>query len=514
MLSKTFTLLFFLRKPKNYVNGKVPIYIRFTVDGSRIELATKRDCEPEKWNPSIGRKFGTKDEARSLNSYLDSLQLKVFEAHRRLIDAGTDITAEAIKGALTGATDQTKMILGVFSQHNKEMEALVGKDFAKGTYNRYEAALRNVREFLLWKYKVADLPIEKLDYELISSYAFYLKSQRNISHNTTMKYLVYFKKIVLICVKNNWISKDPFFAFNMSKREVDRHPLNEMELRRIQEKHFSNDRLRKVRDIFLFSCFTGLAYVDVYKLRKTELIDGFDGKKWLSIKRQKTDTPANIPILPAAQKILDRYKGHPQCASTGRLLPVMTNQRMNSYLKEIADVCEINRPVTFHLARHTFATTVTLANNVPIESISKMLGHRKVTTTQIYAKIVDKKISSDMRDLEEILTKKSYIEVEGKGVMRTSCVQTMDLYDKSKIYLQKFPSIIGSRMAQQLDNKWVSACDSHHHLITKFCDWINTDEGLDFWYEISLLYKNEAVFVSNSDLVEIFNKYRISFLSK
>jgi integrase len=214
-----------------------------------------------------------------------------------------------------------------------------------------------------------------------------------------MKYLVYFKKIVLICVKNGWLARDPFFAFSMAKQEVDRRPLDEYELRAVEMKKFKNERLQKVRDIFLFCCYTGLSYVDVQKLKRSEIIDGFDGRKWLSIKRQKTDTPSKIPLLAVPLQILDRYSDHIQCISQDRLLPVMTNQRMNSYLKEIADVCGIERNITFHLARHTFATTVTLSNNVPIESVSKMLGHKDLRTTQHYAKIVDKKVSNDMEDL-------------------------------------------------------------------------------------------------------------------
>lgn len=359
MLSKTFNLLFYLKKPKNYVNGKMPIYLRVTTDGCRFELAAKRDCEPEKWNSASGRVSGTKQDVRSLNAYLDSLQAKVYDAHRTLIDSSKEITAESIKNVLLGISDHPKMILEIFREHNKEMHALIDKDFARITYNRYAAALRNVEEFLLFKYKVLDVSLDKLDYGLISAYAFYLKGKRNISHNTTMRYLVYFKKIVLLCVKNGWVARDPF----------------------------------------IFCCYTGLSYVDVQKLKRSEVIDGFDGRKWISIKRQKTDTPSKIPLLPAALEIFGRYSEHIHCINHDRLLPVLTNQRMSSYLKEIADVCGIDRNITFHLARHTFATTVTLSNNVPIETVSKMLGHKDLRTTQHYAKIVDKKISNDMEAL-------------------------------------------------------------------------------------------------------------------
>ncbi|MCE7039557.1 site-specific integrase [Dyadobacter sp. CY312] len=403
MLSKTFNLLFYLKKPKNYVGGKMPIYIRVTTDGGRFEMAAKRDCEPDKWNPVSGRISGTKHDVRSVNAYLDSLQAKVYDAHRTLIDSRKEVTAESIKNMLLGIDDQRKMILQVFREHNQEMHDLIGKDFARSTYNRYEAALRNVEEFFLFKYKVSDVSLEKLDHNLISAYAFYLKAKRNISHNTTMRYLVYFKKIVLLCVKNGWIVRDPFFAFNMAKVEVDRRPLNEAELASIVKKKFTNDRLCKVRDIFIFCCYTGLSYVDVQKLRRSEVIDGFDGRKWISMNRQKTDTPSKIPLLPQALNILSRYSGHLQCTNSDRLLPVMTNQRMNSYLKEIADVCGIDRNITFHLARHTFATTITLSNNVPIETVSKMLGHKSLKTTQHYAKIVDRKVSNDMELLRRKL---------------------------------------------------------------------------------------------------------------
>jgi hypothetical protein len=292
MLSKTYTLLFYLKKPKNYVDGKMPIYMRFTIDRQRIEIATKRDCEPDKWNASSGRKVGQKEDVRALNAFLDSLQTKVYEAQRNLVDAGKPVTANSIKDILTGVADRPRMIMGIFKEHNDEMLALVGKDFTRGTYNRYEAAMRNVQEFLLYKYKVKDVSLDKLDYGLISAYAFYLKHKRNISHNTTMKYLVYFKKIVLICVKNGWIVRDPFFAFSMAKQEVDRRPLDENELKAIEIKEFPNERLRKVRDIFLFCCYTGLSYVDVQNLKRSEMIDWLDGKKWLSINRQKTDTPS------------------------------------------------------------------------------------------------------------------------------------------------------------------------------------------------------------------------------
>lgn len=251
-----------------------------------------------------------------------------------------------------------------------------------------------------------------LNYQFIADFEFYLKTVCGCGHNSTMKYLLNFKKIVLICVKNDWLHKDPFSAYRMPKIVVDRVALSAEELLTILKKKFITERLRLVRDIFVFSCYTGLAYVDVQKLRRSEIIIGIDGGQWLQIKRQKTESRSSIPLLPEAITILNKYENHPQCASASRLLPVLSNQKMNAYLKEIADVCGIEKNITFHLARHTFATTVTLSNGVPIESVSKMLGHRDLRTTQLYAKVIDSKISEDMRRLKESLTDKL-----GKGAV-------------------------------------------------------------------------------------------------
>lgn len=404
MLSKTFSLLFFLKKPRNYKGGKMHIYLRFTVEGRRVELSTQRDCEPDRWNSRAGRKIGNKEDVKLLNSYLDTLQNRAYDIHRHLVDHNIPVTPERLKSMFSGKADKAISLMDVFRKHNDEMFALVGRDFTLSTCNRYEAALGNVSKFLYYKYKSKDIEIDQLTYSFISDYAFYLKAIRHISHNTAMRYLKYLKKVVLLCVKNGWIPRDPFFAFKISFDEVDRRPLDLEELAKIANKEFNNYRLRKVRDIFLFCCYTGLAYVDVKNLHRKDIILGHDKKQWISIKRQKTGTPSRIPLLTVPKAIIDLYADDPACINDGRLLPVLTNQKMNSYLKEIGDVCQIERPITFHLARHTFATTVTLSNDVPIETVSKMLGHKDLKTTQHYARIVDRKVSNDMAKLSERLS--------------------------------------------------------------------------------------------------------------
>lgn len=406
MLVKSFTLLFYLKRRAGYKAGELPIYMRVTVDGDRFEITTKRQCEPERWNAAAGRKLGTKEDARALNAYLDSLQARVYLAQESISNLGKEVTAARIKDRLLGIQERPNTICEIFREHNEQMRELVGKDFVKTTYNRYVTALKNLEEFLRYKYNASDIRLDELDYDFISNYAFYLKAKRNISHNVTMKYLVYFKKIVLICVKKGWLPRDPFIEFSLARRDADRFPLDEDELIAIEERHFSNERLMVVKDIFLFCCYTGLSYADVKNLSNASISRGFDGRRWITIKRQKTDVPSRIPLLPVPESILIKYQGHVKCQNDG-VLPVLSNQKMNSYLKEIGDVCGIDKEITFHLARHTFATTVTLANDVSIESVSRMLGHRNIKTTQHYAKIVDKKISEDMMLLaDKLMTKR------------------------------------------------------------------------------------------------------------
>ena len=406
MIMKSFGLLFYLKKPKGYASGERPIYMRITVDCQAKEISVKRGCDPSVWDIKTGRAQGKRESIKALNAYLDTLQAKVYEAKHLLIQSGKTVTAEGVRNLVQGRKvpeERPRMIMEIFKHHNDQMAALVGREFAAGTMERYHTSLKHTRSFLEWKFKAPDLDIRKLDFELITDYEYWLKSVRHCDHNTTMKYLSNFRKIINRCIRNGWLLRDPFLGFKMTKREVERYPLTEDQLNALKNKTFAMERLTQVRDIFLFCCYTGLAYADIQKLRRSEIVTGIDGEKWIFTKRQKTDSSSHIPILPAAMGILQRYSDHPQAMLRDRVLPVSSNQKMNAYLKEIADVCGIHQNLTFHIARHTFATTVTLSNGVPIETVSKMLGHRNLKTTQHYAKILDRKISLDMLLLKEKL---------------------------------------------------------------------------------------------------------------
>jgi site-specific recombinase XerD len=398
------SVLFHGKRTKSQNDSLLAIYLRVTINGQRMEISTKRTIEKDKWSSISGKAKGNLEEARSLNAYLDLLRNKVYGYQRELIREDKPVTLDHFRMKWNGITEKPKMILDVFQEHNDQVAALVGKGFAAGTLERYITSLKHTRSFIQWKFNRDDLPITSLNYEFMSQYAFWFRSVKNCDHNTTMKYLSNFKKIVIICLKNGWLSKDPFYGFKLARKEVVREFLTDEELGLIRSKYFAVERISQVRDIFLFSCYTGLAYADVKKLKRSEICVGVDGEKWIFTSRQKTDTLSRIPLLTQAIEILDRYKNYPSCDNADRLLPVLSNQKMNAYLKEIADCCSILKPFTYHTARHTFATTITLSNGVPIETVSKMLGHRNLKTTQHYAKILDKKVGDDMRRLKEKLS--------------------------------------------------------------------------------------------------------------
>lgn len=403
MLEKSFSILIYLKKPKYYQTGDpYQVYLRITVDGERAEFSLKRTWDLSRWNNRSGRASGTKEDAKSMNSFLEIMTTKVHDARRKLIDANKEVNANAIRNQILGVDDR-KYILREFRAHNDQIAALVPEEYSAGTLDLYERTLLHVSRFMEWKYNVEDMDIRKLNYEFISQFSFWLKSERKCQHNTTIKYLTYFKKIVLLCVKRRWLPQDPFAEFSLAKKENERPYLTDAELKKIGEKSFPTERLSVVRDIFLFSCYTGLAYADVLKLKQSEIVQGFDGEEWINTSRQKTTTASKIPLLPSALAIIKKYVDHPVCQLKGTVLPILSNQKMNAYLKEIADTCGISKNLSFHIARHTFATTVTLSKGVPIESVSKMLGHKNLKQTQHYAKILDLKVSGDMLTLKKRL---------------------------------------------------------------------------------------------------------------
>lgn len=399
MLESSFGLFFFLKQPKNQKNDERYVYLRITVDGVAKEISTKRIWQESRWDGKAGRPKGNKEDAASLSSALDALRMQVYATKNKLLLGGKAVTSAAIKDVLTGKNEENRMLLDLLEIHNQRMESLIGKEYALNTLKKFKTTLKQTRIFVQSKYGQDDIAISDLNYEFISDFSYWLKTTQSCDQNSVIKYVKNIKKIVLDCIKKGWLQRDPFIGFKLSAKEVQIIPLSQEDLTKLTEKEFSIMRLKLVRDIFLFSCYTGLAYVDVCNLRKEQIVKGFDGEQWIMTCRKKTETPTRVPLLPQALSIIEAYKDYSRCVDGGFVLPILTNQKMNAYLKEIADICGVTKRLTFHIARHTFATTVTLGNGVPIETVSKMLGHKNLKQTQHYAKIMDIKISQDMRAL-------------------------------------------------------------------------------------------------------------------
>jgi len=400
-MNATISILFYLKRAKANAQGLAPIFQRITINGRRLDNSTGKFVDPSKWHPEMSKMRGNSEEARLINGHLDNLRTKILIAEKELNKKDIPVNLETLKNMLLGTKERQRLLVPIFEEHNNKIKELLGIEYAPGTYERYQTSLKHTKDFLNWKYSISDIDITKIDHAFITDYEFYLRSVRKCANNTAVKYIKNFNKIIKLCLANDWLDKNPFANYKSKVKEVERVYLSEVEIQNIINKDFKTERLSLVRDIFLFSCFTGLAYIDVKNLTKSHISIGIDGDKWIFTHRQKTESASKIPVLPVTQMIIDKYADHPQAINEEKLLPILSNQKMNAYLKEIAAVCEIEKELTFHIARHTFATTVTLTNGVPIESVSKMLGHKNLRTTQHYAKVLDKKVSEDMKILRD-----------------------------------------------------------------------------------------------------------------
>jgi site-specific recombinase XerD len=306
-----------------------------------------------------------------------------------------------VRDAVLGVnTAKPKMLAEIWEEHIEGLSKLIGKESTVATCQKYTAAKNHFVNYLKIYYKTTDVPIKSVDHYMITQFAMYLKTERGCNFNTANKFLQNLKRITFICLRHGWLLKDPFVGISLSMKEVDRPYLTEDELRTLMEYTSDIERLIRVRDFFVFSCFTGLAYIDIYKLRKKEIEQHTQGY-WIKTRRQKTGGKTSVLMLDIAIQIIHKYVVFDALKDDDHVLPIISNQKMNAYLKELADLCGITKNLSFHVARHTFATTVTLTNGVPIESVSRMLGHKNIMSTQHYARIVDQKVGDDMLRLSQ-----------------------------------------------------------------------------------------------------------------
>ena len=393
----TFGLLFYIRRDKTNKKGEAPVFMRLTINGERADASIKRFIEPHAWNSDKGKANEKCRGGKDLNLYLDAISANILQIQRDFELDKKEVSAQIILNRYLGKDQSDRhTLMEVFHAHNKKCRALIGINFAPDTVLRYETCLRLTEEFMRNTYKKEDCYLDEVTKQFVEEFEFYLKTVRKCCHNTTTKYLANFKKIVRIALANGWMKKDPFAQIRFHLDEVEREFLEKQELKTLLSKKISIPRLAQIRDIFCFCCFTGLAFSDVKQLKSEHLVTDINGMVWIRKTRQKTKNMCNIPLLDEANKILDRYKDHPYCQTQGVLLPVCSNQKMNMYLKELADICGIRKNLSTHCARHTFAT-LTLASGATIDNVAKMLGHANVNMTRHYAKVLDSSIMRDMQ---------------------------------------------------------------------------------------------------------------------
>ncbi|MFD2602607.1 site-specific integrase [Flavobacterium suzhouense] len=403
MLAGNFSVSFFLKTPRKYQAERY-IYLRIIVDGKPAEISISRKCPVSRWNQNRQRMSGDDETAQTLNHFLELIVNRVHQFRNELFFKKQAITSKKLIDHVTGRDNSSVKVVQEFQKHNEEMLALVKRgEYAFGTYERFEISKKHLQEFLRYRYQIDEIDFRDITLEFIKNYEFYLKTVKNISNNTALKYITNFKKVVLIGIDLEIITHNPFKRFKTKKIRLFKKPLSREELHKIEHHNFDLPRLSLVRDIFVFQCYTGLSYADTFNLKWSNVSIGIDGTLWLISERQKTGRPIHIPLLPKAHEIIERYRNHPMCHKKGSLLPISSNQKMNAYLKEIADICGINCALTTHKARRTFASTVTLANDVPIHIVKEMLGHHSIQQTEEYAVTEQQAVGREMQRLRQRL---------------------------------------------------------------------------------------------------------------
>lgn len=407
----TFSILFWINTSRLKEN-KADVYVRISRNGKRVNISLKAKVNQNLWDSRKAKVKGNSKEAKQVNQLLEITRSQIYQAYLELKEKEGTITPQAIKSHYLGENQENYSLRDIIVYHNEKNECLLNKY----TLRHYRTTQRYLMEYIQKEYKLEDIYLKDLNFSFVVGFESFLRSykprhyQKSIEQNTIMKHIQRLRKMITLAFHMEWIDRDPFIKFKSRIQKREREFLTENEIFKIDSITFPTERLEVVRDLFIFSCYTGIAFGDIMLLNNSNLVKGVDGNDWIVTKRKKTLNPVKVPLLPKALKIILKYKNSPRTVIIDRLLPKISNQKANSYLKEIAELAEIKKNLTFHMARHTFATTVTLSNGVPLETISKLLGHAELKTTQIYAQVVEKKISQDMMLLREKIDCSTNIE--------------------------------------------------------------------------------------------------------
>lgn len=397
-MRSTFKVLFYLKRNAPKKNGLIPVMCRITVNGKISQFSCKLDVEEKTWNIELGRVSGRSTVAQETNRMLDKIRVGINKAYQDICDKDNYVTAEKVRNVFLGMGMNHETLLAVFRQHNEDYEKQVGKIKSLRSYWKYCIVYKHLEEFIKQRYKVSDIALKELAPAFITDFELFLRTEKNHCNNTVWSYMMPFRSIIFMAINNGWLQRDPFYAYSITKEETKRGFLSKEEINLLIKGTFKKPSYTLIRDLFIFCTFTGLSWTDMANLTKENLQTSFDGHLWIKTNRQKTGTESNIRLLDVAKHIIEKYDG---ITDDDKLLPVPCYVNCKNSIKVIAKKCGIEKNVTWHMSRHTYATTVCLSNDVPIETLSKMLGHRSIRTTQIYAKITAEKVSRDMEKLSK-----------------------------------------------------------------------------------------------------------------
>lgn len=394
-----FLVSFFIRKKTNGPQTG-SVYVRISVNSVYRDISLKKTVTISKWDYKTNRAKGSSNESRILNGFLDKTGTQIHRHYEELVEEGVFVSADKIKARFLGTDQQHKTLAELVEYHNTQMVGIL----TPGTLKNYGTTKVYLELFLKKVKKTTDVFLKEVDFKFTLDFEAFLRRRDKLHNNGVMKHMERLKKMMGLAMDMEWIDKNPSKRFKLHFDPVEMIYLTKVELETIVQEEFKNPSLELTKDMFIFACYTGLAYIDVRNLEKENIQLGIDGGKWIYTQREKTKTAVRIPILPIAEEILQKYKDHPKLTGSEKLLPIFSNQKTNEYLKAITKQAKVSKKLSFHAARHTFATSVTLSNGVPIETVSKLLGHHKIATTQIYARVLDTKISQDMAKLRNSLS--------------------------------------------------------------------------------------------------------------
>lgn len=396
----TFSILFWLSKNR-IKNGKAPIFARVTVNGQRSEITTHREASIYEWDSKAQYITGKSTESKEINNHLSVIKSKILKCQANLEARGETLTADKIKAEYVGVRIIRKKISDAFSFKLKQLEEEIAqKKKAQATYNKYEDAFNHIKAFIKHQCQQSDKYLDEIEYHFITDFQHYLSTVVCLHNNTLMKYISQTKSVFRLANARGWIKANPISLFSCSFNFKEPLRLELHEVETIYNKEMPVKRLDEARDVYVFMCYTGFGYIDTFNLSKENIFWGIDKQPWISKDRQKTEGKECVPLLPIPLAIIDKYKNDPFCVANGKLLPVRANTNLNGYLKEIAAICQINKELTTHTGRHTFATSITLENDVPLETVGNMLGHNSIKSTQRYARVTKKKIANNMQVLK------------------------------------------------------------------------------------------------------------------